>query len=179
MFRRASDDRQQDACLADEAQKFIKSVEAKTHSTQEWMDTPEDLTGGLAKALTMTWKAITKIAIVVADAPCHGTRFHDLLDDKYPNGTPGHDVENILQEYNKRGIDVYCFDVHKDTHKMLMAFTNAYDTADRKLHIVDMKADPSHFKPAIIRSVTQSMVNSAKQSLAGGPGGPNPPDFSS
>ena len=37
------------------------------------IDTPEDVVGGLDAALQQDWKAKIKHAVLLADAPCHGT----------------------------------------------------------------------------------------------------------
>jgi len=155
---------------AKEFQKFIQSIVAKTSCDQAWMDVPEDLTGALDKGLKQSWKAITKLAIVVADAPCHGTKYHDSdIDDKYPNGTPNLNVEDILVEYRKKGIDLFFFDIHPCCSKMLRIFKKVYDEgATNVLRIAKLGSDPAMFKPAIIQSVTQSVHRKAGQTLAGG-----------
>jgi hypothetical protein len=50
-------------------------------------DIPEDIAGGLHKTLALPWHASTRCLILVADAPCHGTKFHSL-GGKYPGGDP-------------------------------------------------------------------------------------------
>lgn len=44
----------------------------------------------------MQWQARARYAILVADAPCHGKKYHeDSIDDEYPKGDPnGIDIEN-------------------------------------------------------------------------------------
>jgi hypothetical protein len=56
-------------------------------------DAPEDVVGGLEKALEQDWtkgKSTTKVAVMVADCPCHGKKYHNYHDygDTYPNGDP-------------------------------------------------------------------------------------------
>ena len=52
-------------------------------------DLAEDLTGALGKALKMNWQSKAKYALLVTDAPCHGTKFHDMVEeDNYEGGVP-------------------------------------------------------------------------------------------
>jgi hypothetical protein len=56
-------------------------------------DGPEDVAGGFEKALEQNWTSKTKYAVLIADAPCHGSKYHDDQDD-YPDGDPkGRQVE--------------------------------------------------------------------------------------
>lgn len=51
-------------------------------------DLPEDVAAGLHRATRMDWSARARVLFHIADAPCHGTDFHDLGSDRddYPNG---------------------------------------------------------------------------------------------
>jgi hypothetical protein len=41
-------------------------------------DAAEDMCGGFEKALVQSWsKKSTKVAVIVADCPCHGSEFHN------------------------------------------------------------------------------------------------------
>ena len=53
-------------------------------------DCPEDVAGGLQKALEQQWESKTRYAVIIADAPAHGTKYHELGDseDNYPKGDP-------------------------------------------------------------------------------------------
>ena len=47
-------------------------------------DGPEDVAGGLKKALSLTWKGDTRIIIHIADAPAHGSEYNGGMADDYP-----------------------------------------------------------------------------------------------
>jgi hypothetical protein len=71
---------------------FIKKVRASGGA-----DAPEDVCEGFERALSQDWKAETKIVVHIADAPCHGTKFHDLgsYSDDYPSGDiEGREIED-------------------------------------------------------------------------------------
>ena len=48
---------------------------------------PEDVAGAFENALKQKWEAKSKYAIFIADAPCHGKKYHDCGDD-HPQGDP-------------------------------------------------------------------------------------------
>jgi hypothetical protein len=50
-----------------ECSKFLASIEAVGGG-----DFPEDLCGGLNKALLQKWESSTQYSILITDAPCHG-----------------------------------------------------------------------------------------------------------
>jgi hypothetical protein len=56
-------------------------------------DGPEDIAGGLEAALKQDWQSEVKYAVLIADSPCHGSKYNDQLD-LYPKGDPkGRNVE--------------------------------------------------------------------------------------
>jgi myosin protein heavy chain len=46
-------------------------------------DGPEDVAGGFKKALEQDWRAKSRYAVLIADAPCHGRKYH-TFHDNYP-----------------------------------------------------------------------------------------------
>lgn len=51
-------------------------------------DAPEDIAGALNRVHQFEWRSRTKLIIHIADAPCHGKKYHEGLEDSYPNGDP-------------------------------------------------------------------------------------------
>jgi len=50
-------------------------------------DAPEDIAGALELCIQQDWQARTKVAFLIGDDPCHGTKFHTCADD-YPTMHP-------------------------------------------------------------------------------------------
>lgn len=48
---------------------------------------PEDVAGGLKRAIELSWKSPIRLCILIADAPCHGSIYHGCRDN-YPSGCP-------------------------------------------------------------------------------------------
>ena len=67
-------------------------------------DAPEDMAGAIKEANKLKWKNLTKLAFIIADAPCHGSEFHDY-EDFYPDGTPGIDIfDELVTLQEKEGL---------------------------------------------------------------------------
>lgn len=55
--------------------------------TSQGGDVPEDIAGGLSRAVDLSWKSPIRLCILIADAPCHGSIYHACRDN-YPGGCP-------------------------------------------------------------------------------------------
>ena len=75
-----------DVCGFTEDIATLKGVVARQVATGGG-DGPEDVCGGLREALALEWTAQKRHLFLVADAPCHGERYHDAKDS-YPAGDP-------------------------------------------------------------------------------------------
>jgi hypothetical protein len=109
-------------------------------------DGPEDVHGAINEVLApqMGWESDARIVVHIADAPCHGTQFHDPCRDDHPDGFKGWDTaeydhldpndmtaEALLGDMVLEGIS-YCFlRITPHTEKMLGVFRDIYRTAAR------------------------------------------------
>jgi hypothetical protein len=86
-------------------------------------DEPEDVLGGLNKAVSdMDWSHTTRIILHVGDAPPHGRRFTSL-DDSYPAGDPlGLTAEKVLEKMKSNNIIYYFGKITNKTDTMLRIF---------------------------------------------------------
>lgn len=82
-------------------------------------DLAEDVCGGFEKALEQSWgQDSTKVAIFVADCPCHGSKYHNesKYSDFYRDGDPdGRNIELQIIELAKKQIDFYAIKIQSDT----------------------------------------------------------------
>ncbi|CAD8176644.1 unnamed protein product [Paramecium pentaurelia] len=63
-------------------------------------DAPEDLDGAIKQMINnLQWKTKFKIAMLICDAPCHGTNFHDFgrNQDHYPDDDLTQAIELMIQ----------------------------------------------------------------------------------
>ena len=113
-------------------------------------DIPEDLAGGFELALKKDWGSGQKLAILITDAPCHGTDFHDLdqnkkdYKDNYPKGFyeveegeevyedfKRRDVNELVSELARKDISLVCLDILKVTEKMFNIFKEIYEKENK------------------------------------------------
>ncbi len=73
---------------ADEVSRFLNTLSATGGA-----DAPEDVLGGIQKALQASWKQQTRCLVHIADAPAHGSSLHDMgagSDSYYTTGSEPH-----------------------------------------------------------------------------------------
>jgi hypothetical protein len=51
-------------------------------------DGPEDICGGLREATSLDWEGDKRFLFLIADCPCHGSKYHEFNDDNFPDGDP-------------------------------------------------------------------------------------------
>lgn len=77
------------------------------------------MAGGLYNALKFDWSSIARQVIFIADAPCHGLKYHNLTDDTYPHGDPsGRNIEQLINEFKMKRIEFTIVEVSHITEKM-------------------------------------------------------------
>eukprot|EP01038_Epipyxis_sp_PR26KG_P005143 gene5143-7163_t len=102
-------------------------------------DFPEDVNGGIWKALELSWpsKSASRIIFHIADAPPHGSNFHNKSDN-FPSGhTSDHPWEDIFAEMENQNIMYYFGKVNEECTKMIEEFRKhsttpivVYDTSN-------------------------------------------------
>jgi len=138
-------------------------LEAKLASIQAYGggDGPEDIAGGLDICCKLTWKASTRLLIHIADAPCHGNRYHKLKDDRYPQGDPkGLVPEELLKKLLGLQVDYYFLRVAKWTDPMVIIFKKVYERGHRNFEQHGVGNDPKSFLPKVVASIHSSMAKS-------------------
>eukprot|EP01133_Synstelium_polycarpum_P018018 gene18018-21506_t len=83
-------------------------------------DGPEDIFGGLDAAFSLSWRdRSTKVLIHIADAPCHGTMYHDL-QDTYPSGTPdGLTHDKLMASLARKMVNIFDDSLKKHSRNQL------------------------------------------------------------
>jgi hypothetical protein len=121
-------------------------------------DTPEDIAGGLNLAKKLSWQASSRLLILIADAPCHGTKYHDC-DDSYPSGDPtGLDPEKLLDELAKMDVDFYFFDAGGSLNKKMSAiFKGVYRRFPHRVFDVYSMNDTGNFSNVVMQSVGKTV----------------------
>lgn len=107
-------------------------------------DIPEDMAGALAVALGLDWRAETRTLVLVSDAPCHGSKYHNETD-MFPQGDPtGLSMVALMRALRTAHIDFTFVQLCDGTHKMQDMLRTAYETAAgpeniRKFELRDLR----------------------------------------
>ncbi|OAA57623.1 MHCK/EF2 kinase [Niveomyces insectorum RCEF 264] len=97
-------------------------------------DAPEDVLGGIWRALNANWRHRTRCIIHIADAPPHGRDLHDLgvRADYYPNpGSEPHGLtyKPLLSRMVNLHINYVLLQINGCTDRMAFAFLETYAAA--------------------------------------------------
>ena len=126
------------------------------------VDPPEDVAGAFEHVKSFSWKSNTRLIFHVADAPCHGNKYHDCRwTDNFPGGDPKFDPEEAIRYFARDRIDYYFLRLDDYTDIMCKKFEKAYrDEVGMRgnFEVIDNGAavDPQKFLPAVIQSLTAS-----------------------
>ena len=87
----------------------------------------EDMGGGFQNALNYEWKSNTRFAILLADAPCHGEQYHGIKNfDSLPKGDPKYKIDNLIQNFAEKNINLMCLNITKMTIQLYNNFVDYY-----------------------------------------------------
>jgi len=127
-------DRDQIQCLdftssADAVRSFLDSLAAFGGG-----DAPEDVLGGINRALNASWTQQTRCIIHIADAPPHGSNMHNLADGTNRYATPGGEphrltYEPLMKQMVTLGINYALLRINHTTDLMAYNFLKVYAAA--------------------------------------------------
>ena len=108
-------------------------------------DASEDVAGTIEMALNKKWKSNSRFAILVADAPCHGKKYHNIEIDIYPNGDPlDRNIEKLIEDLAVKNVSLFCMKIKSCTDKMYEIFGSIYNKyKDCQFQVVSMKSNES------------------------------------
>ena len=107
-------------------------------------DPPEDIPWGMERALEKNWKSNARFAILIADYPCHGYKYHSSdLRDSFPNGDPTRmDIEVLINNMAEKNISLFCMKITKHTDIMFQIFENIYNSyTNCQFKVVPLESD--------------------------------------
>ncbi|OWZ01349.1 Alpha kinase, partial [Phytophthora megakarya] len=168
----------------------IKSLTTKVAGVQNFIskltafgggDGPEDIPGGLEAALNMPFEAEARRIVLVGDAPCHGSRFHDQ-QAKTMNDNGGYrteieqspDICEQMRDMVKRGIDFTFIEIEPQyTSTMVAILQEAYNSAeshdgfDREFQVISLANanDTTRFASVVRSSASSSILSSKERSV--------------
>lgn len=110
--------------------------------------------------------------IHIADAPCHGTKYHNLLQgDSYPYGDPGGlQLDNLMKQLAEKEISYYFGYIKRDdTTKMIKAFDASLQMQSNKIYSIKQfdVSNPTSLLEGVFRSVTCSITATREILISG------------
>ena len=127
----------------DHLRSFVRSQQATGGG-----DGPEDICGGLREALKLGWQGESRHLFLIADAPCHGSKYHGMTDN-YPDGDPTNLVPEIQFEELMGALQVNCKFLKLNSH------------TDKMMAVIN-----GHCKPKLEKEVPEIHLQSGDDSLA-------------
>lgn len=140
----------------EEAKTFISQIEVYGGG-----DEPEDIAGGLQLVLNMKWESNARYAVLVCDAPCHGSQYHGTMYDKYSDGDPnGLVIEDLIESFVKKKITLYCVEINDSTKKMFSIMKNIYEgNKDCEFHVKTLGNATNQFAFFVAFSASVTLGN--------------------
>ncbi|MCO5555885.1 hypothetical protein L7F22_009430 [Adiantum nelumboides] len=136
----------------------LSRVEAKGGN-----DTAEDVFSGLEALSKLDWTAHNRVVYHIADAPCHGTQFHDAkVDDNHPNGDlHGRNIVKLLCNLREDcKLSRYTFlHITGTTRKMLQEFKRVSGPDSSWIHEDD-------FQGMVVDEIPAKVVTACKASIS-------------
>ncbi|GMT02174.1 hypothetical protein PENTCL1PPCAC_24348 [Pristionchus entomophagus] len=132
-------------------------------------DTPEDVFGGIDKALNLPWSENcgTKVIFHICDAPCHGKEFHSGIGDDYPAGDPkGRTCKELFSRIREKGIQYYFGKITSSTDIMLKKFSHEYGEPITEFDVKNVRNLGTSVVAAVSKSVCARVASASRR--AGG-----------
>lgn len=126
-------------------------------------DAPEDVIGGLNKAVQLNWLETsgTRIIFHLCDAPPHGNKYH-AHPDSFPNGhVSDRPLKDLFEEINEKKIDYYFGRINSECDKMISIFEVFYQ---RKITVMNC-GDVKDLTTAVLETVKSSVSASCLRSM--------------
>ena len=124
-------------------------------------DLPEDVAGALEMTLHKSWKNNARFAILIGDAPCHGTFCHNGFLDNYPNGVPGQrNITEIVKDLAENNISLFIMRITTDADKMLYMFLDIYKNYNNvEFHVDNMNSANQAFANIVVEAAKRVYIN--------------------
>ena len=120
----------------------------------------EDMPGGLNIALNFDWSGKSRFAVLIADVPCHGVKYHGLEGfDKYPDGDKKYDIIKIVEGYAKKNISLMCLNITDKTVNLYNNFVDYYQKGRKNNSSASIYVDNFNRKPEELSEIIEKSAN--------------------
>ena len=130
-------------------------------------DECEDIFGGLEEVIKLEWKSSSRVLFHIADAPCHGSRFHSRANDDYPDGDPrGLNITSLLKKLVDLNVNYYFGKINSSTEKMIEEFNLELRKLQGNLIKVTELTSIDLINETVMKSVESTIMTSKSMSMA-------------
>ena len=118
----------------------------------------EDMPGGLNIALNFAWTGKSRFAVLIADVPCHGVKYHGLENfDKFPDGDGKYNIEKIIEDYAKKEISLLCLNITDKTVNLYNNFVDYYqrgrkEKSSASIFVGNFNSKPEELAAVIVKN---------------------------
>jgi len=118
----------------------------------------EDMPGGLNIALNFAWTGKSRFAVLIADVPCHGVKYHGLENfDKFPDGDGKYNIEKIIEDYAKKEISLLCLNITDKTVNLYNNFVDYYqrgrkENSNAAIFVGNFNSKPEELAAIIVKN---------------------------
>jgi len=129
-------------------------------------DGPEDVAGGLEKAVDMAWSSRIRLLVHIADAPAHGEDYNDGGDspDHLRQAMAGPDPADLVRRLAEKKVNYFFFKINSSTDKMVEKLRAAHVNSRREFKVHDLGSDVALFAETLMSTISSSV--SAARSAA-------------
>ena len=115
---------------------------------------------GLKQVGELSWRNKSRVLFHICDAPCHGLRFHNNLNDDHPKGDPeGLQIQDLLKTIVDKNIDYYFAEINSYTEKMIQEFNKELENENgREITLFKLNSAEDLFDK-FTTSVTMTIEN--------------------
>jgi hypothetical protein len=120
----------------------------------------------------LSWINKSRAVLHIADAPCHGKRFHSGVNDDHLNGDPkGLQIKDLLTDISNRKILYFFTEINTITQKMIEEFNKELEQIENGNQIRTFKLNSAEdLTTAFISTVTLTIENTRSITLNSNPG---------
>mmetsp|Transcript_33136 Transcript_33136/g.48414 ORF Transcript_33136/g.48414 Transcript_33136/m.48414 type:complete len:321 (-) Transcript_33136:685-1647(-) len=127
-------------------------------------DGPEDICGGLCEASALDWEGENRHLFLIADAPCHGSKYHSMQDN-FPGGDPMDLVPEIQFEHLMDSQKVSCnfLQITDSTDQMMTIInTECKRRVGQEVSVISLKDGGTALARELEEAVTSSVLQDLK-----------------
>ena len=111
--------------------------------------------GGLNSALAYKWKSKSRFAILIADMPCHGIRYHGYNNDSLPEGDNRYNIEELIEKFAEKNINLMCLNIKDETKILYNNFEKYYkkgkkESSTADIFVKDFKEEPDKLADILV-----------------------------